>query len=76
MKLIDAGSELARIASDLIQRHEAIETVEGRILQRLGHDWACQLLQLHGEVATVINPRGPLSTWMKLQHGIGEFEQG
>src|SRR5580700_7160795 len=49
MKLRGCGSELVKVASDIVQRDQAVVTVKGRIFQALGHHGAGELLELHGE---------------------------
>ena len=61
MKLRRGGSEPVKIASDVIQRDEAVVTVKGGVFQPFGHHRAGELLEFHGEGCHGVSVRGILS---------------
>src|SRR3984957_8287036 len=44
-----SDSEVVKIASDVIQRDQAVVAVEGSVFKPLRHHWARELLKFHGE---------------------------
>src|SRR5260370_21016040 len=49
MKLRRCGSEPVKIASDVIQRDQAVVAIKGCVFQAFGHPPAGELLEFHGE---------------------------
>src|SRR5262245_65486028 len=51
MKIVDRYGAGSRIAADLVEREQPVETIEGGILQRFCHHRAGELLDLEREAA-------------------------
>src|SRR5581483_11352881 len=50
VKLLNSDTEPARITPDFIQRNEAVEAIEDRILHALGHGGSGELLEPHDKL--------------------------
>src|SRR5690349_19871355 len=61
MEFCRAGSESVKISPYLIQRDQAVVSVESRIFQSLRHHRAGELLEFHGETRNRVPVRGILS---------------
>src|SRR5439155_26428677 len=53
VKLGDRGTEAARVAADLVERHQTVVSVERRIFVSLGGDRAGRLLEPQDEIETL-----------------------
>src|SRR6202035_1198641 len=49
MEFCSGNSEVVKVASNIIQRDQAVVTIERGVFKPLRHDWTGELLEFHGE---------------------------
>ncbi len=76
VELLDARAEFARVTANFVEGGQAVEPVEGGVLEPLRHDRAGELLELHRKATAAVLAIDRIFRILTEKHALHEVEDG